>query len=84
VIVVVGGQSRKVGKTTVVCEILRATPERGWIAIKISPHAHGAGLDHPVLVEATAEDSTGSGRYFAPELRAPSGSARRRITSEKR
>ncbi len=39
-IVVVGGQARKVGKTTTVCQILAATPEARWLAYKVSPHAH--------------------------------------------
>ena len=39
-IVVVGGSSRKAGKTTVVCEIIAATPEANWTAIKITPHLH--------------------------------------------
>jgi molybdopterin-guanine dinucleotide biosynthesis protein len=64
VIVVVGGQSRNVGKTSAVCEILRATKERAWIAMKISPHAHGVDLSAPVLVESTAPDQTDSGRFF--------------------
>lgn len=63
-IVVVGGQSRKVGKTAAVSEILRATRERRWIAMKISPHAHGADITAPVLVEATAPDQTDSGRFL--------------------
>lgn len=42
-IVVVGGSSRKVGKTTVVCEIIAATPEARWTAIKVSPDDHEPG-----------------------------------------
>ncbi|HYO80705.1 MAG TPA: hypothetical protein VES20_04835, partial [Bryobacteraceae bacterium] len=41
--VLVGGQSRKAGKTTVVCDIIRATPEARWVAVKISPHTHDQG-----------------------------------------
>lgn len=40
-IVVVGGQARKVGKTRAVCDIIKATREARWIAIKVSPHEHG-------------------------------------------
>lgn len=40
-IVVVGGQARKVGKTQAVCDIISATPHAGWVAVKISPHRHG-------------------------------------------
>jgi hypothetical protein len=39
-IVVVGGQARKVGKTRAICDIIRATPEARWVAIKVSPHEH--------------------------------------------
>ena len=38
--VVVGGSSRKAGKTTVMCEIIAATREARWTAIKLTPHAH--------------------------------------------
>ena len=41
--VVVGGSSRKVGKTTVMCEIIGATREAAWTALKISPHDHQPG-----------------------------------------
>ena len=39
-IVVVGGSSRKAGKTTVICEIISATSAAQWTAIKVSPHDH--------------------------------------------
>lgn len=39
-IVVVGGSSRKAGKTTVVCEIIAATRKAEWIAVKVTPHTH--------------------------------------------
>jgi hypothetical protein len=40
-IVVIGGQARNVGKTTAVCDIIQATPELDWVAIKVTPHSHG-------------------------------------------
>jgi hypothetical protein len=40
VIVVVGGQARKAGKTQAVCDIIAATREARWTAVKISPHEH--------------------------------------------
>jgi hypothetical protein len=43
VIVAVAGQCRKAGKTTAVCDIIAATPEARWIAVKISPHRHAPG-----------------------------------------
>ncbi|HYP07534.1 MAG TPA: hypothetical protein VER03_14975 [Bryobacteraceae bacterium] len=42
-IVVVGGSSRKAGKTTTICEIIAATREAQWTAVKVTPHAHEAG-----------------------------------------
>ena len=39
-ILVVGGSGRKVGKTTVACEIISATREAHWTAIKVTPHVH--------------------------------------------
>jgi hypothetical protein len=45
-IVVVGGQARKVGKTTVMCEIIRATKELGWTAVKLTPHPHAESGNH--------------------------------------
>jgi hypothetical protein len=41
-IVVVGGQARKVGKTRAMCDIIAATRELAWTAAKISAHGHGA------------------------------------------
>ena len=39
-IVVVGGQARKVGKTSVVAGLISALSERRWTAVKISRHIH--------------------------------------------
>ena len=41
-IVVVGGQARNVGKTTVMCEIIAATQSLGWVAVKLTTHVHDA------------------------------------------
>ncbi len=40
-IVVVGGHSRNVGKTSVVAGLIRALPEMGWTAFKITQFGHG-------------------------------------------
>ena len=48
-LVVVGGQVRKVGKTSLVTALIRAFPQTGWTAVKISGHAHGTAA--PALVE---------------------------------
>lgn len=38
-LIVVGGQCRKVGKTTLIMDIIQATPNVRWTAVKITPHA---------------------------------------------
>jgi molybdopterin-guanine dinucleotide biosynthesis protein len=40
-ILVVGGHSRSVGKTSLVTDIIRAFPEAGWTAIKVTQYGHG-------------------------------------------
>ncbi|MGA1984529.1 MAG: hypothetical protein ABSG84_18940 [Acidobacteriaceae bacterium] len=41
-IIVIGGQSRNIGKTVVVCSLISAMPERRWTAIKITRCKHDA------------------------------------------
>ncbi|MGI9103605.1 MAG: hypothetical protein ACR2IF_14295 [Terriglobales bacterium] len=40
-IVVIGGHSRNIGKTSVVAGLIAAIPERHWTAVKITQHPHG-------------------------------------------
>jgi molybdopterin-guanine dinucleotide biosynthesis protein len=40
-LVVVGGHSRNVGKTSVVAGLIAALPERNWTAAKITQYGHG-------------------------------------------
>ncbi len=40
-IVVVGGHSRNIGKTSVVAGLIAALPEFGWTAFKITQYGHG-------------------------------------------
>ncbi len=40
-IIVVGGHSRSVGKTSVVTGLIAAMPEREWLAVKITQFGHG-------------------------------------------
>jgi hypothetical protein len=75
-LVVVGGHSRNVGKTSVVCGIIRGLPELNWTAIKITQYGHnvcsheGAPCEcadprHPVAIsEERAASSTDSGRFL--------------------
>jgi hypothetical protein len=76
---VVGGQVRGVGKTALVEDVIRAFPEAGWTAVKISSHGHGAWSEPPaevegtptaVLLEETARNgNTDSSRYLAAGAR---------------
>lgn len=40
-LVVVGGQCRKVGKTSLVVDLIRALPDARWTAVKITPYTEG-------------------------------------------
>jgi hypothetical protein len=40
-LIVIGGHSQRVGKTSVVAGIIAALPEYRWSALKITPHGHG-------------------------------------------
>ncbi len=40
-LIVIGGHSRDVGKTSVVAGLISALPEREWLAIKITQFGHG-------------------------------------------
>jgi hypothetical protein len=40
-VVVVGGHSRNIGKTSVVVGLIRLLPEARWTAVKITQHGHG-------------------------------------------
>ena len=40
-VLVIGGHSRSVGKTSVVAGLIRALPERRWTAVKITQYGHG-------------------------------------------
>jgi hypothetical protein len=78
VLVVVGGHSRNIGKTGVVCGIVRALPEWNWTAIKITQFGHGVCSRngepcpcqdpvHPVAISPEEGDMPGtdSGRFLA-------------------
>ena len=78
-IVVVGGHSRNIGKTSVVAGLIAALPEFGWTAFKITQYGHGFCSangapcdcqtdDHTLAVSAEKPDgdpTTDSGRYLA-------------------
>lgn len=65
-LVVVGGHSRKIGKTSVVAAIIRETRELDWTAVKITQHGPG----EPSLTEDTDPATSGdSARYLAAGAR---------------
>src|SRR5579884_1416962 len=77
-LLVVGGHSRNIGKTSVVCNIIRALKDCRWTAIKITQYGHGvcshdgepcecADPVHPVAVSEERGDAPGSdsGRFLA-------------------
>lgn len=79
-LVVVGGHTRNIGKTSVVAGLIRALPELGWTAVKITQYGHGVcssegelcecavqDLEHPYAVsqEQDRNSGTDSGRFLA-------------------
>lgn len=65
-LLVIGGHSRKIGKSSVVAALIGALPEARWTAVKITTHYHGpADAETPfTLVEETAPGPGDSGRYL--------------------
>jgi hypothetical protein len=77
-LVVVGGHSRNIGKTSVVASLIRKLRYRKWTAVKITQYGHGVcshvgeacgcetELDHPFAISEEYEPSTtDSGRFLA-------------------
>jgi hypothetical protein len=77
-IVVVGGHTRNIGKTSVVAGLIASLPERRWTAIKITQFGHGVcsangepcdceTADHTIAVSEERERGSGtdSSRYLA-------------------
>lgn len=66
-LIVIGGHTRNIGKTSVVCGIISAMPDKCWTAIKITPHAHGETANHSLAIteERNAVSGTDSSRYLA-------------------
>lgn len=81
-LIVVGGHSRNIGKTSVVEGLIRALPELSFAAVKITQYGHGicsnhgktcgceADADHPFALSEEYEPSgTDSGRFLAAGAR---------------
>jgi hypothetical protein len=79
-LVVVGGHSRNIGKTSVVAGLIRKLRDKKWTAVKITQYGHGicsqkgeacgceadAGPEHPFsLSEEYEPGKTDSGRFLA-------------------
>ncbi len=77
-IVVIGGHTRNIGKTSVVAGLIAAMPEMRWTAFKVTQYGHGICSangqpcdcetdDHTVAVteERDAASGTDSARYLA-------------------
>jgi len=80
--VVVGGNSREVGKTAVVAGLIRALPQHDWTAIKLTQYGHGicaadgkecgcAPQEHPFAVteETNLSGRTDTSRFLAAVAR---------------
>jgi len=76
-LIVVGGHTRSIGKTQLVCDIVRAFPRTEWIAGKITQYGHGvcaqngencdcAPTEHVCALdwEASADTGTDSARFL--------------------
>jgi len=77
-IVVVGGHTRNIGKTSVVAGLIRALPRMRWTAFKITQFGHGVcsangepcdceTADHTIAISEERDPTTGtdSARYLA-------------------
>ncbi len=77
-VIVVGGHTRSIGKTQLVCDIITAFPNANWIAGKITQYGHGvcaqngnncdcAPDEHVSAIEWEAESQSGtdSARFLA-------------------
>jgi hypothetical protein len=81
-VIVVGGHTRSIGKTQLVCDVISAFPDLQWIAGKITQYGHGvcaqngdncdcAPTDHICALdwETHADSGTDSARFLAAGAR---------------
>jgi hypothetical protein len=57
-IVVIGGHSRSVGKTSVVAGLISALPEYKWTALKVTQHGHGICSQNGESCHCASDDHT--------------------------
>jgi hypothetical protein len=55
-LVVVGGHTRSIGKTQLVCDIIAAFPRAEWIAGKITQYGHGVGAQNGENCDCAPEE----------------------------
>ena len=55
-LVVVGGHTRNIGKTSVAAGLIRALPELGWTAVKITQYGHGVCSSEGESCECAVQD----------------------------
>jgi hypothetical protein len=55
-ILVIGGHSRSVGKTSLVVDLIRAFPQAAWTAVKITQYGHGVCSVHGEPCDCTPRD----------------------------
>jgi hypothetical protein len=64
VVIAVGSHSRKAGKTSLICALIRAIPEARWTAVKVSGHEHGTDDPYTLTAESDPEGPHDSSRYL--------------------
>lgn len=60
--IVVSGGGKNVGKTSLICGLLRALPEFEWVAVKIAGHDHGKA--EALFEETEAGEETDTARFL--------------------
>lgn len=55
-VLVIGGHSRSVGKTSLVVDLIRAFPQAAWTAVKITQYGHGVCSVHGEPCDCTPRD----------------------------
>jgi hypothetical protein len=80
-VIVVGGHTRSIGKTQLVCDLISAFPERSWTAGKITQYGHGVCAQNGENCDCAPEEhvcaisweqrptETDSGRFLAAGAR---------------
>lgn len=70
-VIVIGGHSRNIGKTSVVAGLIAATPELGWTAVKITQYGHGFCTADGAPCDCQTDDHTMAVSAERPRVFAP-------------